>query len=407
MDSYQRLEAQAGREKLIHVIKRDIPYIQKNFLRVELLGEKEELLLLVQPNGWGKKITRLSKPDNNNWFISEITGNGIKILCRDIKLESGGKIRVGLSVQPREAQVIEYKVIILQVMLPLIFFGLIITAWMNWQALRPVKDLINTVQSIREKDIKARVTIRNPSSELGELAKLFNQMLSQIERLINNMQQSLDAVAHDVRTPLARMRLSLESALTDQNPAQMKEALLDCAEEGERIESLLNVLMDITEVESGLLKLHIENIDFSKLVFESLDLYQFVAEEKTVELLSSIDQDCFIQADKVRLFQVIGNLLDNAIKYTPTNGKVWVTVRTCQFHIVLEVQDSGVGIAEEDIPHIFERLYRADQSRTEPGMGLGLCLAKAIVTAHNGTIELSSVLGKGSCFKVYLPIEGI
>ncbi|MDE1463383.1 sensor histidine kinase [Spartinivicinus poritis] len=405
LDSYQRLEAQTGREKLLHVIKRDIPYIQKSFLRVELFDENEELLLLVQPESWGKKITNESLLNKSTWFISEIVDNGIKVLCRNIALESGGKVRVGLSVQPRENQVTEYTIIILQVMLPLIIFGLIITAWMNWQALRPVTDLINTVQSIREKDLKARVTIRNPSSELGELAKLFNQMLSQIERLINSMQQSLDAVAHDIRTPLARMRLSLESALTQQDSIQMREALLDCAEEGERIESLLNVLMDITEVESGILKLHIEKLNLSKLVFENLDLYRFVAEEKSVELLSSIDQDYFIQADKVRLSQVIGNLIDNAIKYTPTNGKVWITLRKNQSCIILEVQDTGIGISEEDIPHIFERLYRADQSRTEPGMGLGLCLAKAIVTAHNGTIKLNSIQGKGSCFKVCLPIE--
>ncbi|OMH36241.1 cell wall metabolism sensor histidine kinase WalK [Motiliproteus sp. MSK22-1] len=404
LESYQRLEVQAGIHKLELVIERDAPYFQRSAMRVELIDRERQTQLLVQPAGWNQILESDQRQENDEWQQAQLADSKIQLLFKEVDLQSGNSLRIGQSVAARKIQIGQYRSLVLQVMVPLFILGLMLTAWMNWHALRPVYDLIETVQSLRARDLKARVTVRNPRSELGKLAQLFNNMLAQIEGLINGMQQSLDSVAHDLRTPLARMRLSLESALSQPEQSRLKEALMDCAEESERIESMLKSLMDISEAESGILKLHLKPIDLGVLAHKTVELYRYVAEEKKIHLTLKTEAHCSLTADSMRMQQVLGNLLDNAIKYTPPGGLVSVCLKRRKDQIILEVQDNGIGIALADQPHVFKRLYRADQSRNEPGMGLGLCLVNAVVSAHQGSIYLNSIPGQESCFRVELPI---
>ncbi|GGK75711.1 sensor histidine kinase [Amphritea balenae] len=407
IESYQRLHQQVGLHKLELVVQRDAPYFQRSEMSVTLTDEQGKQLMLVQPESWHGEL-QFKAPDNgSDWHEGQLKGaskeSSIRVLFRQVELSDQVVLRVAKSVAPGEAQLASYRLLVLQVMVPLLLFGLLLTFYMNWRALRPVHDLIDTIRSIQANQLKARVEVRNPESELGELACIFNEMLEQIERLILGMRQSLDSVAHDLRTPLSRMRLSLEAALTKPDEQSLKEALMDCAEEGEQIEALLRALMDLSEAESGIMKLHMERLNLSQLIRDCIDLYRYVAEDKSIEIVFADEHDHFITADPMRLRQVLANLLDNAVKYTPAGGTVSLNVRSVDKGVQIRVQDTGIGIEEQDLSLVFDRLYRADSSRSEAGMGLGLSMVKAVVKAHQGTISLESTIGQGSCFRVELP----
>jgi signal transduction histidine kinase len=291
----------------------------------------------------------------------------------------------------------------IEVMVPGILIAILGGIFLSRRAMRPVRHLTETVQKIETGRMDARVLSSRSEGELDELVRLFNNMLERIETLVNGMRQSLDNVAHDLRTPLSRMKASIEDALQSEKSAeQLKESFSDCAEELEQIVEMLNTLTDVSEAETGAMKLSPEHIKLSSLLVEVIEIYGHVAEDKNVEMEVSIPEDLILYADRVRIRQVMANLLDNAIKYT-SEGRVKITARPDAEQVVVSFEDTGEGIPPEDIPHIFDRLYRGDRSRSQRGLGLGLSFVQAIISAHNGRVEVESDPGGGSVFRVFLP----
>jgi len=328
-----------------------------------------------------------------------------KLETASLRLLDGTLVQVGKSTEAREDILSRFRAVLGVVTLSIVVIALT-GGWLATQsALRPIRQLATAVRRvIATGQTDERVSVGLHDDEIDELTRLFNEMLDKIEGLVTGMRGALDNVSHDLRTPLTRLRGTAEMALAGQPDVdRYRDALADCVEETDRVLVMLNTLMDISEAESGAMPLHREPVGLSDVATRAVDLYRDVADAKGVAIQITAADDVVVSADRVRLEQVAANLLDNAVKYTSSGGRVLVEVLREGTHGLLRIRDSGIGIPAGEIPHIWDRLFRGDVSRTERGLGLGLSLVKAIVEAHGGTVTVQSEPGRGSTFIVSLP----
>lgn len=273
------------------------------------------------------------------------------------------------------------------------------------RATRPLRDVIETARRIIATGaLDARVPAPKRADDVAELVQAFNTVLDKNAGLLRAMREALDNVAHDLRTPLTRLRGTAELAL--QSPVgsgAQNEALAECVEQTDDVLRLLRALMEISEAEAGMLKLEKAACDLGTIARDAADLYAEVAEAKGVRVNVEVNESVPVMADATRLRQAIANLVDNAVKYTPSSGQAWVRAAVDGDDAVLIVSDNGPGVPVSEQARVWDRLYRGDASRTQRGLGLGLSMVRAIVEAHGGRVALRSAAEGGAAFELRLP----
>lgn len=251
-------------------------------------------------------------------------------------------------------------------------------------------ELINqTSQKIMKGNLDLRIPDRGTNDDFDQLARNLNEMLDRIVQLMEGIRHVSDNIAHDLRTPLTRLRNKLENTLISVERDQDREQVSDAVAEADQLLATFNALLRIARLEMGGRVSNFETFNLSELVQDAAELYEAVAEDKQQILSMQINPNIMLLGDKDLLFQTLSNLIDNAIKYTPEDGRITLTLKRNQDTIELNVADSGIGIPEEERAKVFGRFYRVAKSRSLPGNGLGLSLVQAVMELHQGKIDLS------------------
>ena len=375
------------------------------------LNAEGQTIMVNRPSSWTRP---LPKPDLHGkqmqWLNVAI--NDADETARLLALRSfdGGWIQIGMSLKDYHTQLGQIIRIFAWSLMVVVAVGVLTGWWQVRHVLAAVDQVRRTAVEIGEGELDRRLVLDGHGEELVELADVFNTMLDRIQKLLGEMRDVSDHVAHDLRTPVARIRGMAESSLTtnQQETGSRHEALAAIIEECDRLSALINTMLEIAQTDSGLTHLEVESVDIAELLREAHDLFLPVAEDAGIDMQITADAGPLrVPGDATRLQRLIANLLDNAIKFTPAGGHISCAVCRRGSAIELTVSDTGIGISTVALSHIFERFYRADNSRSTPGNGLGLSYAKSIVGAHRGNIRIDSRDGQGTSVIVELPVEAV
>ncbi len=374
-------------------------------LFIRLVGPFQDVLLYSLPEAWGAfDVSELPGGPNAIWAQVRSRDRNAVLEVASISVGGGSILQVGKTNEARQQLLSTFRSVLITGAGLALMIGVAGGLFLTRSTLKPLRDLRDAVRRILQTgQTDDRVPVYGTDDAVDELSHLFNAMLARITTLIHGMRNALDHVAHDLRTPMTRLRVTAESALATNDPVKHREALSDCLEESERVLSMLTTLMDISEAETGTMKLNLSPVDLAKLAGEVRDLYEDTAEAAGIRLDVEVPPALVVTADRDRLRQALANLVDNAIKYTPGGGRVELRAATDHLTVEIRVTDTGAGISEQHLPRIFDRLYRGDQSRTTRGLGLGLSLVRAYVEAQGGTVSVTSTPGQGSSFTISLP----
>jgi two-component system, OmpR family, sensor kinase len=276
------------------------------------------------------------------------------------------------------------------------------------RALRPVDEIRQKAAQITSQNLSERLPVARTGDELERLATDLNRMIERLEESFHQINRFSANASHELRTPLTVLQGELESVARTSStlPVEIRETIGSALEETHRLTKIVESLLAISRLEAGEARNQLERLDFAELARSTADQMRLLAEEKHIHLDCNGAEPVEVDADPTRLKQVVVNLLDNAIKYTPESGKVSISVMKRDAHAVLEIADTGIGISPDDLPHIFDRFYRADKARSRQmgGTGLGLSIVRSICLAHDGQVKVESTEGQGSIFHVELPL---
>ncbi len=386
-----------------------------------------------------------NSPPQSAWTPNEVgmrigDKNGYRVVQFSFPQADPGQlttVRIGSSLGPMERAMSRFDRVAFLISLAVLSVSPAIGYWLGNSMIRPLTDLTRRADELQPHRLATPLPLRGVGDELDQLSQTINRLLERLARYVNERQDYLSNAAHELRTPLAALRSTIEVTLDrDRSAAEYQEVLVRLMEECESLESLIRQLLLLAESESPRHPVARATLDWCAVARTAAAMFEAAAEVKGVRLETDIAPQLLVKANAPHLRQVVNNLLDNAVKYTPAGGRVGLSLRPIatpagssdpQSGIgrevqdkpaqdshgsgwgELTVQDTGIGIDGPDVPRVFERFFRADRARQKEsgpgGSGLGLSICQAIVLAHGGTIELRSRLGEGTTVAVRLPLS--
>jgi heavy metal sensor kinase len=279
--------------------------------------------------------------------------------------------------------------------------------WIMRHALRPLDEIAGGAERITSRSLNERLPVRPSGDEVERLALALNRMIARLDESFQYIRRFTADASHELRTPLTVLRGELEAiAQRPRLDGEVRETIGSSLEETERLSRIVESLLAISRLDAGEARMERIRFDLADLSATTVEQMRLLAEDRSVALSCEANADIIVEGDRARIKQVVVNLVDNAIKYTPEGGAVKVMTEVEDQRAVLRVEDNGVGIPADALPHLFERFYRVDKARSRQmgGAGLGLAIVKSIVTAHGGRVTVESAEGQGSRFRVELPL---
>lgn len=351
-------------------------------------------------------LNRISDGEPHIFEMQTIPGKHDKTRIMYGKIDSETILQIGFDLKKEE----NFLRSIIAPNIPILLFFVILSAVTGWfmatRALSDVAEVTKTAQQILQGAFDQRVRVESKSEEIKLLSETFNRMLDHIQNLMRGLRDVMDNIAHDLKTPITRMRVAAETELNislAEGTEESRKLAAGTIEECDNLIEMINTMLMISKEESGLSRNEKKQVNLSQIIKDAFELFSSVMKEKGIQYINKVPDNVEIIGDLNALQRMIINLLDNAVKYTPSGGTVSVYTQIKDDAIKIGFEDTGIGISGEDMPHIFERFYRCDPSRSQQGFGLGLSLALAIAKAHLGNITVISEVGKGSTFTVTLP----
>jgi heavy metal sensor kinase len=390
------------------------PETNDRFIRITD-GSGQPLYVSTSPRDCSFDASRVpphhEKTDKISWREQELAGSAPLLIASVPYRTAQGRqflVEVGASLQP-----------VKDVLRRLVFFlvvglaAMIVVAtgggyFLIRRALAPVDQISSSAEHITLHNLKERLPIAQTGDELERLSVSLNHMIARLDDAFQQNRRFTADASHEMRTPLTIMRGELESIVEGEgSPADVRAAAASILEEVQRLARIVEGLFAISRLDAGEAQAQWHQFDLASLATGTAEQMCLLAEDKGIPITSNAPKKVIVNGDRARMKQVVVNLLDNAIKYTPDGGAIRLSVVACDDKAVLEVEDSGIGIPAEAQPHIFERFFRVDAARSRDmgGAGLGLSIVKSICTAHGGRVNFQSTEGKGSRFKVELPLS--
>lgn len=340
----------------------------------------------------------------------EIQGQPLRMMTLERATDEGLRLRVAGDMTSAHTALASL-VSILTVSIPLVVLGVGFCGWfLARKALEPVDRINRAVQKINASSLNQRLPEVRPKDEIGRLVETFNSMLERLEDSFQKIRQFSGDASHELRTPLTIIRGEIEVAMRwGKDIEEFKRVLASNMEEVDLMTRIIEDLLALSKSEEGRVPLQIKQFNLSDMIQHLYWQTKVLGEENNIhiDLHLNVSEEVMLAGDELRLRRLFLNLISNAIKYNHPGGSVSISLALENGCALVQIQDTGIGIAEEDIPRIFERFFRVDKARNREvgGTGLGLAIVKSIVDAHGGDIRVHSSLGEGSRFIVSLPLQ--
>lgn len=411
IEEFQEFFREHGFEKMIAEIEREVKLSDESEIFIRVYDAKRNLIYSSDMAEWEGLDSVTTLPSVNHLNTSGPLLQTIGLPQQEYPTQvisgmigSDVTLQIGDTLKEKE----EIMEVLLTVFSGMLLFGIPLASGVGWvmarKAVSGIEEVSRAAKAIEQGDLDHRVSVNAKGDEIQTLADTFNAMASRIKHVINEMREMTDNIAHDLRSPLARIRAMSETVITEGKvKADSTKMATDTLKECDRLIHLINTTLDMAEFDAGVTNVHKEPIHLDRLISDLVELFEPLAETKHVTLNVTLAQNCQMIGDKHNLQRMIANLLDNAIKYTLQGGQVSITLEQTSHEFRLTVADTGLGIPLPDQPRVFDRFFRCDHSRSQEGCGLGLSFARSVARAHGGDITLMSDAAKGSIFTSILP----